>query len=400
MREGKIGWIFPRIMGTNTLFSNVGETAHPELAARSVWIGLSFRRPAPAIRRLPLPGSLRVSLDLLSQALNTLRNHPDVSTLVIANLPQSPVYLPLVMRYATYFSIDITPSLIRHLSPWYDALLPPRGAMGSIQGGLLRTTYQQAAGIFPWSKWAGEGVRLDFGVPADRIHVALPGADVRKWPYVDRSTRGSSQVVRILMVGREFQRKGGDMLLDWAARTTAYKYELDLVTGFDQLPEWVRTNVGNPLPDQVVSAALAPHLPHVRVHCGYRANSPELLRLYREADIFCLPTHADTSSIASLEAMASGLPVVVSAVGGIPELILDGRTGLLVRPGDSTDLNSKLEALLNDPALRHRLGAAARAACEDYFNVDRLSHQIVTTLEQDDRQPILKRSGRFLRRLP
>jgi glycosyltransferase involved in cell wall biosynthesis len=115
-----------------------------------------------------------------------------------------------------------------------------------------------------------------------------------------------------------------------------------------------------------------------------QANSAELLGLYRDADIFCLPTLADASPIAAVEAMASGLPVVVSNVGGIPELVDDGETGLLVRPNDADDLGSKLQVLLDSAALRLRMGAAGRRVAERELNVERLLHQIVATVDADE----------------
>ena len=70
-----------------------------------------------------------------------------------------------------------------------------------------------------------------------------------------------------------------------------------------------------------------------------------------------------------LEAMAAGLPVVASAVGGIPELVVDGETGLLVPPGDPDALADALGKLITDPELRQRLGAAGRARAEACFDL-------------------------------
>jgi glycosyltransferase involved in cell wall biosynthesis len=372
-------------MGTATTFQNLQEAAPPDVTARSVWIGVQFRPPVGRIARLPLPYQLRSSLDLLNQILETLRRHRGVTTLVIANLPPSPAYLFLVLRYSTYIYMDLTPSLVTELSPWYDTLLPRRGLAGAIQRHLLRVVHQKAAGVFPMSKWAADGVRRDYGVPPERIHVVPPGANLRRWGFVDRSGRDSAQPVRILMVGADFTRKGGELLLEWAEKTLAEHWELDILTAFDALPAWVRGLVGSPDTEGRVSASLAPRLPRVRVHCGVRANTPEHSTLYEQADIFCLPTLGDASPIAAIEAMASGLPVVVSALGGIPELVCDGETGVLVRPGDVSNLAARLEELLADADLRVRLGRAARAACEDRFTIDRLLRDFVGTIDADGR---------------
>ena len=71
-----------------------------------------------------------------------------------------------------------------------------------------------------------------------------------------------------------------------------------------------------------------------------------------------------------LEAMAAGLPVVASAVGGIPELVTDDQTGALVPPRDSRALATAIRAIAGDPQLRDRLGAAARRRAETEFSLE------------------------------
>jgi glycosyltransferase involved in cell wall biosynthesis len=89
------------------------------------------------------------------------------------------------------------------------------------------------------------------------------------------------------------------------------------------------------------------------------------------ADIFVLPSRWEGVSMALLEAMACGLPVVATAVGGTPEVVLEGQTGLLAPPGDSDALAQALAALLRDPSRRHTLGAAGRARLAEEFSIDR-----------------------------
>jgi glycosyltransferase involved in cell wall biosynthesis len=81
--------------------------------------------------------------------------------------------------------------------------------------------------------------------------------------------------------------------------------------------------------------------------------------------------------------MATGLPVLVGAVGGIPELIADGVTGFLLRPGDRRDLDAKLRTLIGDPDLRLRVGRSARRACEDHLNVERQLSEILAAIDRD-----------------
>jgi glycosyltransferase involved in cell wall biosynthesis len=94
----------------------------------------------------------------------------------------------------------------------------------------------------------------------------------------------------------------------------------------------------------------------------------ELPRHYREADICLVPTIAqDSLSRTSVEAMASGIPVIASRIGGLPYTVTDGATGLLLEPGDPADLARKITRLLDDPELRQRMGLAGRKRFEEEF---------------------------------
>jgi glycosyltransferase involved in cell wall biosynthesis len=91
-----------------------------------------------------------------------------------------------------------------------------------------------------------------------------------------------------------------------------------------------------------------------------------------ETDIFVLPSRSESFPNAILEAMAAGLPVIASGVGGILELIDDGRTGLLVPPGEADALAARIMHLMDDAAEGARLGAAARADATARFSFDRM----------------------------
>ena len=94
----------------------------------------------------------------------------------------------------------------------------------------------------------------------------------------------------------------------------------------------------------------------------------ELPRHYREADICLVPTIAqDSLSRTSVEAMASGIPVVASRIGGLPYTVTDGITGLLCEPSDPVDLARQIARLLDDQPLRRQMGLAGRKRFEQDF---------------------------------
>lgn len=104
----------------------------------------------------------------------------------------------------------------------------------------------------------------------------------------------------------------------------------------------------------------------------------EAKRLLAEADIFVLPSRTEGLPVALLEAMAAGLAVVSTPVGAIPSVVDDGADGLLVPPGSVDALTTALASLLDDAALRRRLGQAARRRIADGFTIDATTRQLFT----------------------
>ena len=108
-----------------------------------------------------------------------------------------------------------------------------------------------------------------------------------------------------------------------------------------------------------------------RVRYVGRIADQVLLEWYAAADVFALPSSSEAQGIVALEAMAAGLPVVASAVGGLLGTIDDQRTGFLVPAGDALALAARLRLLLERPELRAQIGTAARAAVERDFTWQR-----------------------------
>jgi glycosyltransferase involved in cell wall biosynthesis len=90
-------------------------------------------------------------------------------------------------------------------------------------------------------------------------------------------------------------------------------------------------------------------------------------------DVFVMPSLEEGFPLAALEAMAAGLPVVASGVGGVPELVVDGKTGWLAPPGDAEALTARLRLLLRSPEERLRMGANARARVRDHFSLAQMT---------------------------
>ena len=104
-----------------------------------------------------------------------------------------------------------------------------------------------------------------------------------------------------------------------------------------------------------------------RVHfLGLRTDIPDVLGA---ADIFALSSDYEGNPLSVIEAMAAGLPTVSTAVGGVPELLQNGKEGFIVQPGHPEELSEAMMILLGDPHLRRRMGAAAAARAKEKFDV-------------------------------
>jgi glycosyltransferase involved in cell wall biosynthesis len=163
--------------------------------------------------------------------------------------------------------------------------------------------------------------------------------------------------MRILFVGGDFVRKGGDLLLDVYRRHLRARSELHLVTSAD-----------------------VPAEEGVHVYRNVRPHSPELLRLYRDADVFALPTRADCFAVVLAEAMAAGMPVIATRVAAIPEAVDDGDTGFVVDIDDAEALRDRLMRLCTSEDLRLRMGRRARQVAEARFDMDKNANRIAELL--------------------
>jgi len=176
--------------------------------------------------------------------------------------------------------------------------------------------------------------------------------------------------LRIVAVGRMVPKKGFDVLVDAVADLTARGVELELVIA------------GEDGPDAATIRRLAAERCPDAVQFTGPLSQCELLALYRGADVFALACRVDADGDRDgipnvmVEAMAAGLPVVSTAVSGIPELVRDGENGLLVPPEDPRALASALLRLATDLPLRERLAAAGRETVAERFDGDVLARRM------------------------
>lgn len=350
--------------GHRTRFANLRARAEQDSRIDSSFHAIEGWREGGRIERLPLlPQGLRGRMrSLLEAAPLAGWPRPDIiwtsATEILTPYlwtQAGPLRRPLVL------DIDCTDEQLEVMAVHYFGRPPKRGLRRQQALAIQRLLWSRVDLFTPWSNWAAEGL-LSRGIDPNRVHVLPPGLNLEQWQLVRRSSRAADEKLRLLFVGGDFQRKGGDMLLELVGGPLRDRVELDVVTR-----------------DPVAAT------PGVRVHRA-EANSPELLALYAAADLFVLPTRAECFGIATIEAMATGLPVIVGDVGGARDIVDHGHNGWLISP----EIACLREALEHALCVREHLpeiGEAGRRKVERDFDGAQNAPRIIDLLlEQWERR--------------
>ena len=242
------------------------------------------------------------------------------------------------------------------------------------------------------SDYLADKTRARFPECAERIRRVYNGADVERFDVTAHANRAGRRMKRLLYVGRVSPEKGIHTLLDAFAAVARQRADVNLrVIGAEEIVAWeaivpfcddpkvlaldrwfrggymdhLRAQLA-PLPGDRVEF-FARHVPHA-----------ELPQHYSEADVFVFPSvWEEPFGMPLVEAMAAGLACVATRGGAFPEIVENGRTGLLVERGDARQLAEALLRLCEDESLRASMGQAARARARERFSWDHVADSLV-----------------------
>ena len=209
-------------------------------------------------------------------------------------------------------------------------------------------------GVFP-TRWAADSARDDLGLPQERILVAPFGPNISDPPARDDVLRPrEAGPTRLLFCAVEWERKGGPVVLDMMERLRGAGRDVEL------------TIVGVVPPGDGVPAGVTvvPYLDK---------RDPDEARRFREifaqADLFVMPTQAECFGMVFCEAAAYATPSLATRTGGVPEVVRDGETGILLPPGaDGAAYAAEVAALIDDPDRLQKLRLAVRKDYDDRLN--------------------------------
>ncbi len=265
----------------------------------------------------------------------------------------------------------LTAHSLEPLRPWKAEQL---GGGYAVSSWCERTAIESAAAVIAVSRGMRADILMTYpNVPPDRVHVIHNGIDAVQYApdhgraALDRYGIEPSQP-SVVFVGRVTRQKGLQVLLR-AARHLAPRAQLVLCAGQADTPEL-----------QAEVSALADHLRATRsgvIWIPAMLARTEVIQILSGATVFVCPSLYEPLGIVNLEAMACGTAVVASAVGGIPEVVEDGVTGLLVPPDDEAALVQAINMLIEDPARAAEFGARGRTRAVAEFSWDAIAAQTV-----------------------
>lgn len=237
--------------------------------------------------------------------------------------------------------------------------------LNPVTGALARMVARRACMVIVLSnEWRK---RLSTQLPGANLQVVANGVAI---PLQEKNSCTLHEMVEFLFLGSLSMGKGVPDLLR-ALACSSGQWQL-LLAGGEEHPgdlERVRTDI-----ERLDIAD--------RVHVLGSVVGDDKARLFGRVSGFVLPSHAEGLPIALLEAMAAGLPSVVSAVGAMPEVVRDGQEGWLIPPGDVEALANALDRLASSASERERMGRIARDTCERRYGIERMVDALTDLYDQ------------------
>jgi glycosyltransferase involved in cell wall biosynthesis len=362
----------PRVLFVNEALGGhrtVHAALRTHLAGRTDVRAEFFDAPDPGllgrVARLPVPGLGRVDADLQALRAQLVRSsgvhgwlrrrlrRGDVDVVHVYTQHCALLSSGVLRGVPTVVSTDSTTAANAVRLPYR---LPSRGTAATVRisAPFERRVLRAADRVVATSGWTAEELRATGAVEEERLVVVPFGVDLPPAP-AERPQRRPT----VVFVGHQMERKGGNRLVRLHQQHLRDRCDLLLVTTADVAPA-----------------------PGVRVVRDLRSGDGRLWELLAGADVFCFPSTMDQVPNAVLEASAAGLPVVAHPLTAVPEMVVDGVTGLLVPEGDDDALVAALRRLVEDPSLRSAMGRRARAHAEAHYDMRRTVDALVGVLAE------------------
>ncbi|BAZ16527.1 group 1 glycosyl transferase [Calothrix sp. NIES-4071] len=224
-------------------------------------------------------------------------------------------------------------------------------------GGGLTAKFSNAAFIIAITQKLEEEVRLNYPLHPNQVVLGRIGVDTAKWnPQLYKLNNLTNQTFQILTVGRLHTSKGHDTVIQ------AVKCLVDA----GKLVNLTIIGAGSEL-ENLKTLAAKLEISHLVEFTG-SLSEDQIIEKMLQADAFVLASHAEPLGVVYMEAMAMEVATIGTNAGGVPEIITDGKNGLLIPPRDVTALTRALIQLIENPAFRIQLGLNGRSSIIEHFD--------------------------------
>jgi glycosyltransferase involved in cell wall biosynthesis len=217
-----------------------------------------------------------------------------------------------------------------------------------------RQALATADGVISFSTYAAESICRDYGYPREKIAVigAGPVRAPRRAPNPGTHRYAAG---RVLFIGRKWNRKGGPLLLE------AFRAVRKAV------PSATLTIAGPPIKPPADPGIV----------CLGHVSNRRIRRLYAQSSLFCMPAQCETWGLVYVEAAQAGLPIVGFNAWAMPDIVLNGRTGVLIDEMQIAPLGDAIISLLRNPPVMAEMGRAAQRRCRDVLSWPRVADRLL-----------------------
>jgi glycosyltransferase involved in cell wall biosynthesis len=356
----------------------------------------------------------RITTRLDNKLLNTFDSHPKLKRLPGFRNPKRPLFASAVGHLE--YSLKVAREIRRQYCDWvhihnFSQIVPAVRALNpkvkialhmncewatQLDAPMMKRRLEKCDLIIGCSEFITDKIRRSFPEVASRCRTIYNGVDVNIFVPDERHSRHERSPSRLLFAGRIWPDKGPHVLLEAFKKVIETRPEVQLeLAGWKSgpPPEFIFSLTDDP---KVLDLApfyhgnyfeylreiLPPHL-WDQVSIQKELPHPELAEHYRMADILIAPSvWNEPFGMMIVEAMASGLPVIATRGGGIPEIVQDWETGLLTERGDSEGLAGAIMGLLDNDGLRESMGRRGRKRAMELFSWEKISERLLSVYQE------------------
>ena len=352
----KIQFVMEQHVGMQTFYKNMRQVVDKHEQISAEWIEIAYTKSLAITKNLnrSVNHLLGTGFGMLQARRGLIHRNADA---IFFNTQVPALLAGRILKHTPYvLSTDITPIQYDAWSDEYDHRIGYPPFIERYKYSRNRICFQNAQKVIAWSSWTAGSLINDYHVNPAKVEVIPPGVDLDMWQ--PRVGQQEADKFNILFVGSDFKRKGGDLLVKAFRKLPSERFHLHLVTKAKVAEE-----------------------KGISVYRQMRPNSAELLDLYQRAHVYVHPARAEAYGISAVEAVAVGLPVIVTRVGGLQSVVDDHISGYLLDEANPELIAQRIRDVVADDEHRQAMAFAARLRAEQFFDSEKNTQRVLTLIQ-------------------